>query len=104
MSLYYEAAGLIENPDKKGGSLKSRVFGSKTLKSNKAAIFALVTESTKWSPVLKDVVEKSGILKLEKKVGIHHHPQRRSHRSFGRISSSLTSSLNRPGHQASTDL
>ncbi|KAK8233522.1 S-adenosyl-L-methionine-dependent methyltransferase [Phyllosticta capitalensis] len=68
MSLYYEAAGLIENPDKKGGSLKSRVFGSKTLKSNKAAIFALVTESTKWSPVLKDVVEKSGILKLEKKL------------------------------------
>ncbi|KAK7562476.1 S-adenosyl-L-methionine-dependent methyltransferase, partial [Phyllosticta citricarpa] len=62
MSLYYEAANAIENPDKKGGSLKSRIFGNKTLKSNKAAIFALVTESTKWSPVLKDLTPLLAIL------------------------------------------
>ncbi|KAK8152868.1 S-adenosyl-L-methionine-dependent methyltransferase [Phyllosticta citrichinensis] len=68
MSLYYEAASVIENANKKGGSLKSRIFGDKSLKSNKASIFALVTESTKWSPILKDVVEKSGILGLEKKL------------------------------------
>ncbi|EKG12577.1 hypothetical protein MPH_10242 [Macrophomina phaseolina MS6] len=68
MSLYYEAAGILQNQDNAGGSLTSRIYGKKGLKSKPAAIYALVTESTKWSAVLKDVVENSGILKLEKKV------------------------------------
>ncbi|KAK8178021.1 S-adenosyl-L-methionine-dependent methyltransferase [Phyllosticta citrichinensis] len=62
MSLYYEAASVIENTNKKGGSLKSRIFGDKSLKSNKASIFALVTESTKWSPILKDLTPLLAIL------------------------------------------
>lgn len=69
MSLYYEAATILENADNVGGSLTSRIYGKKGLKSKPTAIYALVTEATKWSAVLKDVVEKSGILKLEKKVG-----------------------------------
>lgn len=68
MSLYYEASTLIETNDPKAGSLKSRVFGSKKLKSPPAALFALVTEATKWSNVLTEVIDKSALLTLEKKV------------------------------------
>ncbi|KAL1637805.1 hypothetical protein SLS56_000360 [Neofusicoccum ribis] len=68
MSLYYEAASILQNADNVGGSLTSRIYGKKGLKSKPTAIYALVTESTKWSAVLKDVVEKGGILKLEKKL------------------------------------
>jgi hypothetical protein len=68
MSLYYEAAAILSNPDKVGGSLKSRIFGKKDLKSSPANVFALVMETTKWSAVLKEVVEKSGLLREERKV------------------------------------
>lgn len=70
MSLYYEAASILQNQENIGGSLTSRIYGKKSLKSKPTAIYALVSESTKWSAVLKDVVENSGILKLEKKVGV----------------------------------
>jgi putative methyltransferase len=68
MSLYSEAAAILSNSDKAGGSLKSRIFGKKDLRSSPANVFALVTETTKWSAVLKEVVEKSGLLKEERKV------------------------------------
>jgi putative methyltransferase len=68
MSLYYEASDILANAEAKGGSLKNRIFGKKDLKSSPGAIFALVAETTKWSSVLKEVIEKSDILKLEKKV------------------------------------
>ena len=68
MSLYYEAADILCNADKAGGSLKSRIYGKKDLKSSPANVYALVSEATKWSAVLKDVVEKSGVLREEKKV------------------------------------
>lgn len=68
MSLYYEAAAILANPDNAGGSVKSRIYGKKTLKSSPAHLYALISEATKWSVVLKEVVEKSGILKEEKKV------------------------------------
>jgi putative methyltransferase len=68
MSLYYEAAALLANPNKTGGSLKSRIYKQKDLKSPANQIVALITETSKWSPVLKDVIEKSGLLGEEKKV------------------------------------
>lgn len=68
MSLYLEAASVVENPDRVGGSLKSRIYGNKSAKTTPAQIYALVTESTKWSPILKEVVEKSRLLEYEKKV------------------------------------
>jgi putative methyltransferase len=68
MSLYYEAADILSNKDKAGGSLKSRIYAKKDLKSSPANVYALVSEATKWSVVLKDVVEKSGVLREEKKV------------------------------------
>jgi len=68
MSLYYEAAFLLTPSDQAGGSLKSRIFGKKDLKSNAAQTYALIVEATKWSAVLKDVIERAGVLKEERKV------------------------------------
>ncbi|KAF1985169.1 S-adenosyl-L-methionine-dependent methyltransferase [Aulographum hederae CBS 113979] len=68
MSLYYEAASILANTASSGGSLKSRIYNSKHLKSKPAQVFALVTEATRWSAVLKEVVERSGILKDERKL------------------------------------
>ncbi|KAF2790497.1 S-adenosyl-L-methionine-dependent methyltransferase [Melanomma pulvis-pyrius CBS 109.77] len=68
MSLYYEAAAVLANTDKTGGSLKSRIYRQKDLKSSPAQLFALITEASKWSAVLKDVIEKCGLLAEEKKL------------------------------------
>ena len=68
MSLYYDAAPLLVASSDQTGSLKSRVFGCKTLKSSPKQVFALVREVSKWSAVLSEVIEKSQILQKEKKV------------------------------------
>ncbi|KAI8932901.1 hypothetical protein NX059_010378 [Plenodomus lindquistii] len=68
MSLYYEAAGVLANSDNIGGSLKSRIYKKKDLKSTPGQIFALIAESSKWSLVLKDVIEKTSLLAEEKKL------------------------------------
>jgi putative methyltransferase len=68
MSLYYEAAAILANTEKTGGSLKSRLFTKKDLKSSPGQIFALIAETSKWSLVLKDVIEKCGLLAEERKV------------------------------------
>jgi putative methyltransferase len=68
MSLYYEAAAILANTEKTGGSLKSRIYTKKDLKSSPGQIFALIAETSKWSLVLKDVIEKCGLLAEERKV------------------------------------
>jgi putative methyltransferase len=68
MSLYYEAATFIADSNAASTSLKSRVYNSKSLKSTPAQVFALVSEASKWSPILKEVVEKSQLLVHERKV------------------------------------
>lgn len=68
MSLYYEAAAILANADNTGGSLKSRIFTKKDLKSSPGQVFALIAEASKWSIVLKDVIEKCGLLAEERKV------------------------------------
>ena len=69
MSLYHEAAALLNAKDSKEGSFQSRVFNSKTsFKSKPALLYALISETSKWDTVLKEVVEKSNILSLEPKV------------------------------------
>ncbi|KAH8731624.1 S-adenosyl-L-methionine-dependent methyltransferase [Phaeosphaeriaceae sp. PMI808] len=68
MSLYYEAAAILANDDKTGGSLKSRIYTKKDLKSSPGQIFALIAETSKWSVVLKDVIEKCGLLAHERKL------------------------------------
>jgi len=69
MSLYYETTEILENTKGQPGTLKSRVYGKKDLKSSPGTVFALASEATKWSAVLKEVIERSGLLSLEKKVG-----------------------------------
>jgi putative methyltransferase len=68
MSLYYEAAAILANADNTGGSLVSRIYAKKDLKSSPGQIFALIAEASKWSIVLKDVIEKCGLLAEERKV------------------------------------
>ena len=75
MSLYYEAekflagtSGGSEKEGQAGGSLKARIFNAKNLKSTPSQVYALVTEASKWSSVLKEVIERAGILKFERKV------------------------------------
>ena len=68
MSLYHEAAHFLTAPSNVGGSLKSRIFSSKTLKSQPAQIYALVIETCKWSSILKEVIERAELLSFERKV------------------------------------
>ncbi|MCJ1437474.1 hypothetical protein MMC27_006861 [Xylographa pallens] len=68
MSLYYEAVSFIEPSALQTYSLKSRIYNAKNLKSTPAQIFALVSEASKWSPILKEVVEKSQLLLHERKL------------------------------------
>lgn len=68
MSLYHEAAQVLDTARKDGGSFKSIVFGKKDWKSNQKTLFALTTEATKWSEILSGVLENSETLRLEKQV------------------------------------
>jgi putative methyltransferase len=67
MSLYHEAAAILSTTGE-GGSLKSRIYGKKDLKSPPAQLYALVFETCKWSFVLKEVIEAAELLKDERKV------------------------------------
>jgi len=66
MSLYFDAANILNSEDA-GGSLKSRTFNNKKLKNSPAHVYALIAQATKWSTILKEVIEKSGLLQTEKK-------------------------------------
>ena len=68
MSLYYDAAPLLTSSDELKGSLKSRVFTSKDIKSSPKQVYALVSEASKWSSILTEVIEKSQLLQYERNV------------------------------------
>jgi putative methyltransferase len=68
MSLYQEAASAIQNSEGVGGSLKSRIYGNKKTKNTPPQIYALLSQTIKWSPILKPVIEVSGLLTAERKV------------------------------------
>ena len=68
MSLYYEASSFLVPSSSSDGSLKARVFGTNDLKSQPKQIYALLTEAAKWSPILVDVIDRSQLLQLERKV------------------------------------
>lgn len=68
MSLYHEAAEFLTSSPSEGGSLKARVFKRKGLKSPPNQLYALVLETAKWSTVLKEVLERTEVLKHERKV------------------------------------
>lgn len=68
MSLYHEAASVLQQDSSSGGNLRSRVFNKKDLKSPPNQVYALALETCKWSAVLTEVIDHSQILKHEKKV------------------------------------
>ena len=68
MSLYHEAAAVLDTVNKGKTSLKAEIFGKKTWKTDGKVLFALTSEAAKWSSILSEVVEKSGLLKIEKQV------------------------------------
>lgn len=69
MSLYHETAEVLALPAS-AGSLRSRVYGRRDAKwkSSQAQIYALATETCKWSEVLSEVIDGSGLLRQEPKV------------------------------------
>ncbi|KAL8907245.1 MAG: hypothetical protein Q9171_005932 [Xanthocarpia ochracea] len=67
MSLYYDAAKFLVLSKDQSGSLKSRVFGTKDLRSSPKQVYAIVAEASKWSPILAEVVEKSQLMQYERK-------------------------------------
>lgn len=70
MSLYHETADILSAPSLTGGNLKTRLFGNKNkkLKSPPQQIYALASETCKWSAVLKEVIEGAELLRHERKV------------------------------------
>ncbi|KAI0880820.1 S-adenosyl-L-methionine-dependent methyltransferase [Annulohypoxylon maeteangense] len=70
MSLYHETADILsEAPiNSSGGNLKTRIFGKKDLKSPQQQVYALALETCKWSPVLKEVIDNSELLRHERKL------------------------------------
>ena len=74
MSLYYEAEAFLSPSNDQTTSLKSRIYSSKNVKSTPSQLYALLTEASKWSSVLKEVVEKSQLLNHERKAQALRHP------------------------------
>ncbi|KAI0834450.1 S-adenosyl-L-methionine-dependent methyltransferase [Hypoxylon sp. FL0890] len=69
MSLYHETAEVLSaTPSTTGGNLKTRIFGKKDLKSPEQQVYALALETCKWSPVLKEVIDNSELLRHERKL------------------------------------
>ncbi|KAG8165696.1 hypothetical protein KVR01_004248 [Diaporthe batatas] len=68
MSLYHEAASVLQQDPSTGGNLRSRVFNNKDLKSPPNQVYALALETCKWSAVLTEAIDHSQILKHEKKL------------------------------------
>ena len=67
MSLYYETAPFLITSGT-GDSLKSRVFSAGPTKTPTTQIFALASETSKWSPVLAEVIERAQLLQSTSKV------------------------------------
>ena len=69
MALYNDAAAIL-SIDSKQGSLKSQIYGSTTIKSKPAQLFALIAETSKRDVFLKEVIDNARILDEEPKVGL----------------------------------
>ncbi|KAI8628582.1 S-adenosyl-L-methionine-dependent methyltransferase [Xylariaceae sp. FL1651] len=68
MSLYHETADILAAPSSTGGNIKTRIFNNKTLKSPPQQVYALALETSKWSSVLKEVIDNSELLRHERKL------------------------------------
>lgn len=68
MSLYLEAASFIDGTVPSDGSIRSRVYAHRNLKSNPGTVYALLSEAARWSSILSPIIEGADILKLERRV------------------------------------
>ncbi|KAF9648808.1 S-adenosyl-L-methionine-dependent methyltransferase [Thelephora ganbajun] len=66
MNFYFEAAKILDKLDKRQGSIKGIL--SSVPEKDKKRMSALVIETLKYKPVLKDVISNSKLLKEEKKL------------------------------------
>uniref|UniRef100_UPI00398ECCAB 28S rRNA (cytosine-C(5))-methyltransferase n=1 Tax=Pristiophorus japonicus TaxID=55135 RepID=UPI00398ECCAB len=66
MALYVKAAAILEQLEGKQGSVKTLVYNSGH--QNIKQLFALVCETLKYTPVLKDIISTTNLLKKEKKL------------------------------------
>ncbi|XP_041054354.1 probable 28S rRNA (cytosine-C(5))-methyltransferase [Carcharodon carcharias] len=69
MALYVKAAAILGQVEGKRGSVKTLVYnsGHKNIKQ----LFALVCETLKYTPVLKEIISTTDLLKKEKKLQIN---------------------------------
>lgn len=70
MSLYYEAVKFLQRPTGSDESLASVVYRAKDLKTKPVQVYALISEATKWSSVLSNVIDSTDLLKQERKVSL----------------------------------
>ncbi|KAG0642722.1 S-adenosyl-L-methionine-dependent methyltransferase, partial [Tuber brumale] len=66
MSLYLESSKIIARANY--GGLRAAVYSDKSIKSKPEQLYALCVETLKHQEILNEVIEKSQILKVEKKV------------------------------------
>lgn len=64
MALYAKAAEILEKAEKKQGALKTLVYDSKFV--NIKQLFALVSETQKYSSILEEIIESTKLLKQTK--------------------------------------
>jgi len=66
MSLYLESSKIIARVNY--GGLRAAVYSDRSIKSKPEQLYALCVETLKHQEILNEVIEKSQILKVEKKV------------------------------------
>ncbi|KAI5844472.1 S-adenosyl-L-methionine-dependent methyltransferase, partial [Morchella snyderi] len=66
MSLYIEAARIIQRP--RYGGLRGAVFSDSSVKSRPEQLYALIIETLKHQEILNEIIDKSGLLEIEKKL------------------------------------
>ena len=66
MSLYHEAASVLDAGLSPEGNLRSRIFNRKDLKSPPSQVYALALETCKWSSVLAEVIDQTQLLRHER--------------------------------------
>ncbi|RPA86162.1 S-adenosyl-L-methionine-dependent methyltransferase [Ascobolus immersus RN42] len=69
MSLYHEASQIITTfSNSKSGSLKALIYQNDALKSPKPNLYAVCSESLKHQEIINEIITRSGLLKLERKL------------------------------------
>ncbi|XP_068607051.1 28S rRNA (cytosine-C(5))-methyltransferase [Brachionichthys hirsutus] len=64
MALYFKAAEILEKAEQKQGALKTLVYDSKYI--NVKQMFALVSETQRFSSILEEIIESTKLLKQAK--------------------------------------